>query len=122
MRINIIDSLDGIPSRTARGEEADANQGPSLHKLSHRLPAIGGVPSALTIEMGELESTSIVQLNLHIGGILSTVLGALWGKREYRILIIGLDGAGKTTILYRLQVRLGGGDVKDKPHTHLYRQ
>lgn len=31
----------------------------------------------------------------------------LWGEKEQRILIIGLDGAGKTTILYRLQV----GDV-----------
>ncbi len=28
----------------------------------------------------------------------------VWGRREYRILIVGLDGAGKTTILYRLQV------------------
>lgn len=39
------------------------------------------------------------------------VLGGLWsyfrnllGAREMRILILGLDGAGKTTILYRLQV------------------
>lgn len=28
----------------------------------------------------------------------------LFGSREMRILILGLDGAGKTTILYRLQV------------------
>lgn len=28
----------------------------------------------------------------------------LIGSREMRILILGLDGAGKTTILYRLQV------------------
>ena len=28
----------------------------------------------------------------------------LFGTREMRILILGLDGAGKTTILYRLQV------------------
>jgi stage III sporulation protein SpoIIIAA len=42
----------------------------------------------------------------NIGGILS-VFSRLWGKREYRILIIGLDGAGKTTILYRLQVDIG---------------
>jgi len=27
-----------------------------------------------------------------------------WGKTERRILILGLDGAGKTTILYKLQV------------------
>jgi ADP-ribosylation factor-like protein 1 len=28
----------------------------------------------------------------------------LWGSKEVRILILGLDGAGKTTILYRLQI------------------
>merc|ERR1711975_44077 len=28
----------------------------------------------------------------------------LWSEKEMRILILGLDGAGKTTILYRLQV------------------
>ena len=27
-----------------------------------------------------------------------------FGSKERRILILGLDGAGKTTILYRLQV------------------
>ncbi|CAB3373711.1 Hypothetical predicted protein [Cloeon dipterum] len=38
-----------------------------------------------------------------MGGILSYFRGLL-GSREMRILILGLDGAGKTTILYRLQV------------------
>jgi ATP-dependent phosphoenolpyruvate carboxykinase len=41
---------------------------------------------------------------LFTGGIFSRVLGRLWGEKEVRILILGLDGAGKTTILYRLQV------------------
>lgn len=39
------------------------------------------------------------------GGTFSKIFGMVWGRREYRILIVGLDGAGKTTILYRLQVR-----------------
>ncbi|CAG8491281.1 10640_t:CDS:2 [Paraglomus occultum] len=39
-----------------------------------------------------------------MGGMFSRVLGKLWGEREVRILILGLDGAGKTTILYRLQI------------------
>ncbi|CAJ0919858.1 unnamed protein product, partial [Mesorhabditis belari] len=38
-----------------------------------------------------------------MGGVLSYFRG-LFGQREMRILILGLDGAGKTTILYRLQV------------------
>lgn len=37
------------------------------------------------------------------GGLFSYFRGLL-GNREMRILILGLDGAGKTTILYRLQV------------------
>lgn len=37
------------------------------------------------------------------GGLLS-YFKSLLGAREMRILILGLDGAGKTTILYRLQV------------------
>lgn len=37
------------------------------------------------------------------GGLLS-YFSALFGSKERRILILGLDGAGKTTILYRLQV------------------
>ncbi|KAG8189710.1 hypothetical protein JTE90_022522 [Oedothorax gibbosus] len=38
-----------------------------------------------------------------MGGIFS-YFKSLLGSREMRILILGLDGAGKTTILYRLQV------------------
>ena len=40
---------------------------------------------------------------LHLGGVWSYLYNLL-GTREMRILILGLDGAGKTTILYRLQV------------------
>uniref|UniRef100_UPI00398F0428 ADP-ribosylation factor-like protein 1 n=1 Tax=Pristiophorus japonicus TaxID=55135 RepID=UPI00398F0428 len=39
-----------------------------------------------------------------MGGWLSTLVSGLFGTREMRILILGLDGAGKTTILYKLQV------------------
>ena len=35
------------------------------------------------------------------GGLFSSLFSKLWGKKEMRILILGLDGAGKTTILYR---------------------
>ena len=38
-----------------------------------------------------------------MGGLIS-YFKSLIGSREMRILILGLDGAGKTTILYRLQV------------------
>jgi len=35
------------------------------------------------------------------GNIFSALFSRLWGDKEMRILILGLDGAGKTTILYR---------------------
>lgn len=38
------------------------------------------------------------------GNFFSNLFMGLIGSREMRILILGLDGAGKTTILYRLQV------------------
>ncbi|TPX31880.1 hypothetical protein SmJEL517_g04925 [Synchytrium microbalum] len=39
-----------------------------------------------------------------MGALFSKLLLRLWGTKEVRILILGLDGAGKTTILYRLQI------------------
>uniref|UniRef100_A0A6U3U5Z3 ADP-ribosylation factor-like protein 1 n=1 Tax=Ditylum brightwellii TaxID=49249 RepID=A0A6U3U5Z3_9STRA len=38
-----------------------------------------------------------------MGIMMSRLFETLFGSREYRILILGLDNAGKTTILYRLQ-------------------
>ena len=40
-----------------------------------------------------------------MGNYFSSMFDRLWGiNKDVRILILGLDGAGKTTILYRLQV------------------
>lgn len=48
-----------------------------------------------------------------MGNFFSTMFDRLWGvNKELRILILGLDGAGKTTILYRLQI---GEVVTTKP-------
>lgn len=38
---------------------------------------------------------------LFTGSFFSQLFSSLWGTKETRILILGLDGAGKTTILYR---------------------
>nr|QXF29018.1 Arf1c [Vischeria sp. CAUP Q 202] len=49
-----------------------------------------------------------------MGSIFSTILDTIsgWGQSEKRILMLGLDAAGKTTILYRLQL---GEDVHSVP-------
>ena len=38
-----------------------------------------------------------------MGIMMSKIFESLFGSKEVRILILGLDNAGKTTILYRLQ-------------------
>merc|ERR1711971_408418 len=53
--------------------------------------------------MGEhIKSKREASDTIIMGGLFSYFKGLL-GSREMRILILGLDGAGKTTILYRLQ-------------------
>jgi signal recognition particle GTPase len=39
-----------------------------------------------------------------MGNSFSQLFASLWGKKEMRILMVGLDAAGKTTILYKLKL------------------
>ncbi|KKA31102.1 hypothetical protein TD95_000580 [Thielaviopsis punctulata] len=39
-----------------------------------------------------------------MGMAISKLFDRLWGKKEMRILMVGLDAAGKTTILYKLKL------------------
>ena len=39
-----------------------------------------------------------------MGGFVSKLVAAVLGNKEVRVLILGLDNAGKTTILYKLQM------------------
>jgi GTPase SAR1 family protein len=39
-----------------------------------------------------------------MGNFFSDIFKALIGKKEMRILMVGLDAAGKTTILYKLKL------------------
>lgn len=39
-----------------------------------------------------------------MGISISKLFDRIWGKKEMRILMVGLDAAGKTTILYKLKL------------------
>ncbi|XP_054767740.2 ADP-ribosylation factor 2 [Lytechinus pictus] len=39
-----------------------------------------------------------------MGGVFTKLFSGLFGKKEMRILMVGLDAAGKTTILYKLKL------------------
>lgn len=39
-----------------------------------------------------------------MGGSFTKLFSGLFGKKEMRILMVGLDAAGKTTILYKLKL------------------
>uniref|UniRef100_A0A2K6V5K7 ADP ribosylation factor 1 n=1 Tax=Saimiri boliviensis boliviensis TaxID=39432 RepID=A0A2K6V5K7_SAIBB len=44
-------------------------------------------------------------LSISMGNIFANLFKGLLGKKEMRILMVGLDAAGKTTILYKLKLR-----------------
>lgn len=55
-----------------------------------------------------LHLTVLLQLRqeplVNMGNIFGNLLKSLIGKKEMRILMVGLDAAGKTTILYKLKL------------------
>ena len=44
------------------------------------------------------------QKQTKMGNVFATLFKGLFGKKEMRILMVGLDAAGKTTILYKLKL------------------
>mmetsp|Transcript_89766 Transcript_89766/g.256565 ORF Transcript_89766/g.256565 Transcript_89766/m.256565 type:complete len:89 (-) Transcript_89766:1424-1690(-) len=56
-----------------------------------------------------------------MGIFFSRVFNQLFGSKEVRILILGLDNAGKTTILYKLQVRMGPHRTAHRTAPHVVR-
>ena len=62
-----------------------------------------------------------------MGLTFSKLFDKLWGKKEMRILMVGLDAAGKTTILYKLKLgeivttipTIGMSRLAQAPHKQL---
>jgi GTPase SAR1 family protein len=59
--------------------------------------------------------------SFEMGGLFSSILQRLWGDKEMRILILGLDGAGKTTILYRMQIGEVVTTIPSTFHNYLFK-
>ena len=57
------------------------------HHVDNLLPTIAGINSSA-----------------NMGNIFANLFKGLFGKKEMRILMVGLDAAGKTTILYKLKL------------------
>lgn len=47
---------------------------------------------------------SVEKIKTEMGNFFDKVFRGLFGKKEMRILMVGLDAAGKTTILYKLKL------------------
>merc|ERR1711898_4701 len=57
--------------------------------------------------MGRPKSSPEAQRGIHsdtMGLSMSAIFGRLFSKKDCRILMVGLDAAGKTTILYKLKL------------------
>ncbi|KAK6074646.1 ADP-ribosylation factor [Seiridium cupressi] len=74
------------------------------HPLStrrHRIDLFSSSRAGLIVSNAKYRAS----INVAIMGLsISKLFDKLWGKKEMRILMVGLDAAGKTTILYKLKL------------------
>ena len=67
---------------------------------------------SINISISIICATASILVNLQgetltkisMGNVFASLFKGLFGKKEMRILMVGLDAAGKTTILYKLKL------------------
>ena len=99
------------PENCKRKEGDGAGRVPLPWSYKHLLPVLqrGHLPF-LPLSSSHIHSVSRKRAPLGMGLTVSSLISSLtsllhWSKeKDVRILMLGLDSAGKTTILYRLQV------------------
>lgn len=64
----------------------------------------GGPNAWLGAAAAEVSGQYRFHLSTSMGNIFANLFKGLFGKKEMRILMVGLDAAGKTTILYKLKL------------------
>ena len=80
-----------------------------MSKFADECPFSSSIHLALRVfnlhftEFSEAQTTS-PRSPANMGLTFSKLFDRLWGKKEMRILMVGLDAAGKTTILYKLKL------------------
>jgi hypothetical protein len=82
---NLTSSLDSRTPRTQSGET-----------IARELPLFSSTYLLLSQAGKHITDT--------MGGQLSKMMGKIFGSKEMRLLMLGLDAAGKTTILYKLKL------------------
>ncbi|XP_072310087.1 ADP-ribosylation factor 4 [Eucyclogobius newberryi] len=73
----------------------------ALEVLDQLLPL---VTSTHAVSVGLVVSKQAGTCTLKMGLAISSLFSKLFGKKQMRILMVGLDAAGKTTILYKLKL------------------
>lgn len=113
LRINFFSLLAFIPKLTVLARSVSISINFSLHhRILHAIDAIECVsvsiakPYTQTEKKEEEETKSKEEKNSRrtMGLTISSALTRLFGKKQMRILMVGLDAAGKTTILYKLKL------------------
>jgi signal recognition particle GTPase len=56
------------------------------------------------VKLDLIETMYLISGSAAMGNLFEKLFRGLFGKKEMRILMVGLDAAGKTTILYKLKL------------------